>query len=95
MSLLFFLPSPPLLSPHPPPHIPPLREPTHTHTDPLADRLRWYCKAPGAHTTPTVIREEAFHCTDLGTQLKPIIQRWMNDAAVRKCPGCGNVAEAK
>ncbi|EPS98166.1 hypothetical protein FOMPIDRAFT_1024745 [Fomitopsis schrenkii] len=59
------------------------------------DRLRWYCKAPGAHATPTVIREEAFHCSDLGTQLKPLIQNWMNDAAVRKCPACGAVAEAK
>ena len=39
----------------------------------LSDRLRWYCQS-GNHKEPTVIRELAFHCTDLGTQLKPIIQ---------------------
>ncbi|KAI0916090.1 3-hydroxyanthranilate 3,4-dioxygenase 2 [Taiwanofungus camphoratus] len=59
------------------------------------DRLRWYCKAPGMHEEPTVIREEAFHCSDLGTQLKPLIQNWMNNEAIRKCPECGTVAEAK
>lgn len=58
------------------------------------DRLRWYCKS-GAHTTPTVIREEAFHVTDLGTQLKPLIQNWMANAEVRKCKECGITAEAK
>lgn len=73
--------------PSAPPHLP--------LTRPVPDRLRWYCKAPGAHATPTIIREEAFHCSDLGTQLKPLIQNWMNNAAVRKCPACGTVAEAK
>jgi 3-hydroxyanthranilate 3,4-dioxygenase len=59
-----------------------------------ADRLRWYCKS-GAHATPTVIREEAFHCEDLGTQLKPLIQAWMADPDLRRCKECGTVAEAK
>ncbi|KAF8314948.1 3-hydroxyanthranilic acid dioxygenase [Clavulina sp. PMI_390] len=36
------------------------------------DRLRWYCREP-VHTDPVIIREEVFHCTDLGTQLKPLI----------------------
>ena len=58
------------------------------------DRLRWYCKS-GAHDKPTIIREDAFHCTDLGTQLKPVIQNWMNNEAIRKCSECGAVAEAK
>ncbi|KZT02767.1 3-hydroxyanthranilic acid dioxygenase [Laetiporus sulphureus 93-53] len=61
---------------------------------PSIDRLRWYCKQP-VHSTPTIIREESLHVTDLGTQLKPIIQNWINNEAVRKCPGCGAVAEAK
>jgi 3-hydroxyanthranilate 3,4-dioxygenase len=58
------------------------------------DRLRWYCQS-GAHDTPTIIKEESFHVTDLGTQLKPVIQRWMNDPEGRKCKACGTVAEAK
>jgi len=58
------------------------------------DRLRWYCRSP-VHSSPTVIREEAFHVTDLGSQLKPLINAWINDADLRKCGKCGAVAEAK
>ncbi|TFL00432.1 3-hydroxyanthranilic acid dioxygenase [Pterulicium gracile] len=58
------------------------------------DRLRWYCRS-AAHTEPTIIREEAFHVTDLGTQLKPVIQRWMEDEEGRRCKACGEVAEPK
>lgn len=58
------------------------------------DRLRWYCRA-GQHRTPTIIREEALHVTDLGTQLKPLIQRWQADAEYRRCAQCGAVAEPK
>ena len=60
----------------------------------MTDRLRWYCKS-GAHDKPTIIREDAFHCTDLGTQLKPVIQNWIKNESIRKCPHCGAVAEAK
>lgn len=60
----------------------------------LVDRLRWYCRQP-SHTKPTVIREDSFHCTDLGTQLKPLIQRWMTNEAFRRCGECGSVAPAK
>lgn len=56
------------------------------------DRLRWYCKK-GGHETPTVIREEVFHCTDLGTQLKPLINNWRENESVRKCPVCGQVED--
>ena len=58
------------------------------------DRLRWYCRSK-AHDTPTIIREDAFHCTDLGTQLKPIIQNWQANESFRKCGECGQVADAK
>ncbi|KAJ7720285.1 3-hydroxyanthranilic acid dioxygenase [Mycena maculata] len=58
------------------------------------DRLRWYCRS-GAHAEPTVIYEEAFHVTDLGTQLKPVIQRWQASEEVRTCGACGAVAEPK
>ncbi|KAF8960667.1 3-hydroxyanthranilic acid dioxygenase [Flammula alnicola] len=58
------------------------------------DRLRWYC-SNSVHVEPTIIREESFHVTDLGTQLKPVIEQWMNDENSRKCPHCGAVADAK
>ena len=58
------------------------------------DRLRWYCKS-GKHEKPTFVREDAFHCTDLGTQLKPVIQNWINNESIRKCPECGMIAEVK
>jgi 3-hydroxyanthranilate 3,4-dioxygenase len=37
------------------------------------DRLRWFCPNTEAHSEPHLVREVAFHCTDLGTQLKPFI----------------------
>ncbi|KAG8744640.1 3-hydroxyanthranilic acid dioxygenase [Ceratobasidium sp. 414] len=58
------------------------------------DRLRWYCRSE-AHDSPTVIREDAFHCTDLGTQLKPLIDKWMSDSSMRICGACGEVAPPK
>ena len=58
------------------------------------DRLRWYCPNP-IHTEPTVVREESFHVTDLGTQLKPVIEQWMNDESSRKCPHCGIISNSK
>ncbi|PSR81329.1 hypothetical protein PHLCEN_2v6408 [Hermanssonia centrifuga] len=58
------------------------------------DRLRWYCKS-AFHAKPTIIREESFHVTDLGSQLKPIIENWMAHEESRKCKECGTVAPAK
>ncbi|THG99130.1 hypothetical protein EW026_g3161 [Hermanssonia centrifuga] len=60
----------------------------------LPDRLRWYCKS-ASHAKPTIIREESFHVTDLGSQLKPIIENWMAHEESRKCKECGTVAPAK
>lgn len=56
------------------------------------DRLRWYC-SKGEHATPTVIREEAFHCEDLGEQLKSLIETWRENAELRRCGECGGVAD--
>jgi hypothetical protein len=42
-------------------------------SDMYSDRLRWFCPNSKAHPEPHLVREVAFHCTDLGTQLKPFI----------------------
>lgn len=65
-----------------------------TRPDASLDRLRWYCEK-GNHEKPTVIREEVFHCTDLGTQLKPLINSWMTTEDLRRCGVCGAIADAK
>ncbi|KAL0959399.1 hypothetical protein HGRIS_014648 [Hohenbuehelia grisea] len=58
------------------------------------DRLRWYCPSP-IHPEPTVIHEESTHVTDLGTQLKPIIDKWMKREDLRRCKKCGHIADEK
>ncbi|KAI6121167.1 3-hydroxyanthranilic acid dioxygenase [Pisolithus sp. B1] len=58
------------------------------------DALQWYCREP-VHTEPVIIYKETFHVNDLGTQLKPVIQRWMADEELRRCKECGKVAPPK
>ncbi|KXS10449.1 3-hydroxyanthranilic acid dioxygenase [Gonapodya prolifera JEL478] len=54
------------------------------------DILRWYCdKCRG------VVYQDTFYCTDLGTQLKPVIERWANTPEIRTCPHCGHANPAK
>jgi 3-hydroxyanthranilate 3,4-dioxygenase len=50
------------------------------------DYLRWYCQG-----CKGVTYEEAFHCTNLGTQLKPIIERYLGREELRRCGACGHV----
>jgi len=50
------------------------------------DHLRWYCEKCG-----NVIYDESFHCVDLGTQLKPVIERFHASEALRTCRSCGAV----
>lgn len=67
-----------------------------TRPEDKKDAMRWYCPNKQAHgATPTLIKEVKFQCTDLGTQLKPIIQSWVQDEAGRKCHECGQVAGAQ
>lgn len=65
-----------------------------TRPEKSVDRLQWYC-SKGEHERPTMIREEVFHCTDLGTQLKPLIEKWQQDESSRKCPECSEIEDAQ
>jgi 3-hydroxyanthranilate 3,4-dioxygenase len=51
------------------------------------DRFRWYCGACNA-----VLHEATLHVTDLGSQLKPVLEAVAGDPALRTCRACGVVA---
>jgi 3-hydroxyanthranilate 3,4-dioxygenase len=53
------------------------------------DRLRWYCA--NCHA---MVDEAAFHCTDLGTQIKEAVNAFKGSESRRKCDKCGTMAEA-
>jgi 3-hydroxyanthranilate 3,4-dioxygenase len=53
------------------------------------DRLRWYCT-----NCKSVVDEQAFHCTDLGTQIKEAVNGFKGSEERRKCGRCGMMAEA-
>lgn len=52
------------------------------------DRLRWYCQNCGE-----IVNEEAFHMTDLGTQIKEAVNAFKFDEGKRKCGKCGELAD--
>lgn len=54
------------------------------------DTMRWYCRGCGE-----VVWEKSFVCTDLGTQVKAVVQEFEGDEDKRRCKGCGRVAEAR
>lgn len=54
------------------------------------DRLRWYCEQ-----CKEIVYEESFHCVDLGTQLKPVIERYFASEELRTCKKCGHVNPKK
>lgn len=56
------------------------------------DALRWYCENDACHE---IVHEESFHCVDLGTQLKPIIERFAASQELRTCKKCGFVNSHK
>lgn len=53
------------------------------------DHLRWYCEE-----CQEILYDESFHCTDLGTQLKPVIEKFHGDVSLRTCKNCNSVMEA-
>jgi 3-hydroxyanthranilate 3,4-dioxygenase len=53
------------------------------------DRLRWYCA-----NCKSVVDEQAFHCTDLGTQIKEAVNGFKESEERRKCGNCGVLAES-
>jgi 3-hydroxyanthranilate 3,4-dioxygenase len=50
------------------------------------DHLRWYCDGCGE-----IVHDAAFRLEDLGAQLKPIIESYYADEALRTCDGCGRI----
>ncbi|RAR15614.1 3-hydroxyanthranilate 3,4-dioxygenase [Stemphylium lycopersici] len=52
------------------------------------DRLRWYCQNCGDK-----VHEAAFHCTDLGTQIKDAVNAFKADTAKRTCKNCGSICD--
>ena len=54
------------------------------------DTMRWYCKGCGR-----VVWEKAFVCTDLGTQVKEVVDEFGTDEAKRTCGDCGTVAQVR
>ena len=53
------------------------------------DRLRWYCAG-----CSRIVHEAAFHCSDLGSQIKDAVNAFKADEAARTCTHCGTVAAA-
>jgi 3-hydroxyanthranilate 3,4-dioxygenase len=52
------------------------------------DHLKWFCERCGA-----VLHDASFHCKDLGTELKPIIENYFADESKRTCKACGTVMQ--
>jgi 3-hydroxyanthranilate 3,4-dioxygenase len=52
------------------------------------DHLRWYCEKCGE-----ILHDSNFQLVDLGKQLKPIIQDFYANEALRTCKKCGTVMQ--
>ena len=52
------------------------------------DRMRWYCQK-----CREIVHEAAFHCTDLGTQIKTAVEAFKASEDTRTCKNCGELAD--
>ena len=52
------------------------------------DHMKWFCEGCGA-----LLHDASFHCNDLGTELKPIIENFFADESKRICKTCGTVMQ--
>ncbi|KAL1990244.1 hypothetical protein VTN49DRAFT_6083 [Thermomyces lanuginosus] len=53
----------------------------------VEDELRWYCRKCGE-----IVWQKKFICTDLGTQVKEVVEEFRADEEKRTCKKCGAVA---
>ena len=52
------------------------------------DHIRWYCEGCGE-----ILHDPQFYLTNLGTQIKPVIQEFFGSEELRTCKKCGAVME--
>lgn len=50
------------------------------------DRLRWYCER-----CTMIVHEEAFHCSNINTDLSDLIQKYAQCENLRTCKSCALV----
>ncbi len=53
-----------------------------------SDHLRWYCDECGG-----LLHDSSFELKDLGSQLKPVIERFWATESLRTCGACGAVLQ--
>ncbi|OQE14622.1 hypothetical protein PENSTE_c034G03878 [Penicillium steckii] len=54
------------------------------------DKMRWYCRGCSG-----IVWEKQFICTDLGTQVKAVVEEFGADEEKRRCKSCGEIAATK
>lgn len=75
------------------------------------DTMRWYCNAKAAAADKgdggdggggdgdgrcgEIVFEKRFICTDLGTQIKAVVEEFAADEKNRTCPKCGTLAAVR
>ena len=54
------------------------------------DAMRWYCRGCGE-----IVWEKRFVCSDLGIQVKEVVEEFAADETKRTCGRCGVVASVR